>query len=76
MKLTSTLRLFLLLTIVWIAQTQWASGAVFSFSRTEYSVGEGMVTAVITVTVDRSEDRDPGQTYTVDYKTLRGFCRE
>ena len=72
MKFSIALRLFALLAVIWIAAARDATAAVFSFSRTEYSVGEGGGNAVLTVTLDRSEDPDPGGEYTVQFKTLAG----
>ena len=72
MKLTTVLRLFVILALLCVAQLRRADAAVLSFSQTEYSVGEGVGNATLTVTVDRSGDPDPGATYTVEYRTLGG----
>ena len=70
MKLSVAVRLFALLVAIWVAAARDASAAVFSFSRTEYSVGEAGGNAVLTVTLDRSNDPDPGGEYTVRFKTV------
>ena len=72
MKITTAIRVFTVLAAIWVAAAREAGAAVISFSRTEYSVGEGDGSATLTVTVDRSGDPDPGATYTVDYRTLGG----
>ncbi|MGI9086134.1 MAG: Calx-beta domain-containing protein [Chthoniobacterales bacterium] len=53
-------------------QLATAYGSTLSFSPTQYTVNEGRGSIVLTVTLDRSADPDPGDTVTVDYKTLSG----
>src|SRR4051794_30141890 len=43
-----------------------------SFSPSQYTVNEVDGSVVLRVTLDRSADPDPGDTVTVDYKTLSG----
>ena len=55
----------------WFFQSNTADAGVLSFSSSRYSTGEnGSIT--ITVTLDRSDDPDPFNEVTVDYKTKSG----
>ena len=72
MHFTKFVSQFVLGALVALAAGAHCDASVLSFSQTNYGVNEGAGNAVVTVTLDRSDDPDPGATVTVDYKTLSG----
>jgi hypothetical protein len=72
MRFTKLLPRFALCAFIALAAVTNCEASILSFSQTAYGVNEGAGNAVITVTLNRSDDPDPGATVMVDYKTLSG----
>ena len=65
------IRLPLIYCLGWFVLSNTAAAGILSFSSSRYQTGEGE-SVVLTVTLDRSNDPDPGNVVTVDYKTKSG----
>ncbi|MEY2481524.1 MAG: hypothetical protein QOK24_52 [Verrucomicrobiota bacterium] len=72
MRFTRFLPRLVFAAFVALAAAMNCNASVLSFSQTDYGVNEGAGNAVITVTLNRSDDPDPGATVMVEYKTLSG----
>jgi hypothetical protein len=71
MKRTTFIHLAAVIGLGFLTQLP-ADAGVLSFSSARYQAGEGDGTVTITVRLDRSDDPDPGNEVTVDYKTIGG----